>query len=111
LFPVSQNSISVNSLSENTLSENTVSGDSTDKVFEPRLYVYGDNFTPWSKIYVNGEKIGTQFIDANTLSVKISAMDLKNDGTDVLSVNQMGGNTILRSSNEIKISIVEETEE
>ena len=27
--------------------------------FNNRLYIYGDNFTKWSDIYVNGEKIST----------------------------------------------------
>lgn len=62
-----------------------------------KLMIYGENFTPWSKVFVNGDKVPTTYVSGNY--VKISADKLK-DG-DVLVVNQMGSsNTIFRSSNE-----------
>ncbi len=62
-----------------------------------KLMIYGENFTPWSKVFVNGDKVPTTYVSGNY--VKISADKLKNG--DVLVVNQMGSsNTIFRSSNE-----------
>lgn len=62
-----------------------------------KLMIYGENFTPWSKVFVNGSKVSTTYVSGNY--VKINADKLE-DG-DVLVVNQMGSsNTIFRSSNE-----------
>lgn len=62
-----------------------------------RLMIYGKNFTPWSKVFVNGTKVTTSYVSGNYLRIKTD--DLK-DG-DVLLVNQMGSsNTVFRSSNE-----------
>lgn len=96
---------------EEGVSENSVSDNSSKKKYVARLYIYGENFTPWSKVYVNDSKLSTQFIDENTISVKVSDLDLSEDGLDKLVVNQVGSNTILRSSNEtgltVDLSIVE----
>ncbi len=84
-----------------TISANDAQEMEKKKKYTDRVYLYGDNYTPWSKVFVNDSKISTQFIDEHTLSVKAS--DLKNlDPEDELTVNQMGGSTILRSSNSIK---------
>ena len=57
----------------------------------------GESFTKWSRVYVNGQKISTKYIDGNTLSVKAEAIS---EG-DMIVVNQLGSsNTIFRSSNE-----------
>lgn len=62
-----------------------------------KLMIYGENFTPWSKVFVNGSKISTTYISGNYLKIKTDDLE---DG-DVLVVNQMGSsNTIFRSSNE-----------
>lgn len=94
-----------------TVSEDSVSEDSAKKKYVARLYITGENFTPWSKVYVNGDKLATQFIDDKTLSIKISALDLLNDGTDSLVVNQVGSSTVLRSSNEVKLDLADDLAE
>jgi len=63
------------------------------------LYDLGANFTPWSKVFINGEKVYTSFISSSQL--KISTEHLA-EGDNTLVVNQMGSsNTIFRSSNEV----------
>ncbi len=60
--------------------------------------IIGKNFTKWSKVFVNGEKVPTTFVSSSRLRVKME--DLEND--DVIMVNQMGSsNTVFRSSNEM----------
>lgn len=59
--------------------------------------VSGKNFTRWSKVFVNGEKVTTYYI--NGVRLRINASDIS-DG-DVVVVNQMGsGNTVFRSTQE-----------
>lgn len=60
------------------------------------VYVYGSNFTEWSKVYVNGSKVSTSYLSDKVL--EIAASDV-NDG-DELVVNQVGSSsTVFRSSN------------
>ena len=62
------------------------------------LYINGANFTPWSRVFVNGDKVSTTFINASQLQIDISSLT---QGNNAITVNQMGsGNTIFRSSNE-----------
>lgn len=62
------------------------------------LYVLGANYTPWSKVFVNGEKVSTKFITSSQLRIKLSDLE---EGDNMMVVNQMGSsNTIFRSSNE-----------
>ena len=62
------------------------------------ICISGSNFTPWSKVFINGEKVSTAFISSSLL--RISA-DSISDG-DTIQVNQLGSsNTVFRSSNEI----------
>ena len=68
--------------------------------FNNRLYVYGENFTDWSAIYVDGERLSTRYESGQVLST--SADNVK-DG-DTIVVNQMGSSdTIFRSSNEYTV--------
>lgn len=63
------------------------------------LYVMGENFTPWSRVFVNGEKMSTTFISSTQLQIK---MEVLNEGDNTILVNQMGSsNTVFRSSNEV----------
>ena len=65
---------------------------------ETKLTLFGKNFTPWSKVYIDGEKVSTEYISGNCL--EISMADLK-AGSQIV-VNQVGSsNTIFRSSNTI----------
>ncbi|MCI8634246.1 MAG: sulfatase-like hydrolase/transferase [Eubacterium sp.] len=59
--------------------------------------ISGKNFTKWSKIYVNGVKVPTIYI--NNARLRMSARDIQ-DG-DTVVVNQMGsGNSVFRSTPE-----------
>lgn len=64
--------------------------------FNDRMVVKGENFTPWSKVYVNGEKVTTYYINGTQLWISSDAIK---EGDSVV-VNQMGSkSTIFRSSN------------
>ena len=66
--------------------------------FNGKLYLYGDNFTKWSKVYVNGEKVSTSYSSGQCLTID---EDSVNDG-DSIVVNQVGSSsTVFRSSNEM----------
>lgn len=59
--------------------------------------IIGRNFTKWSKVYVNGEKVDTVFLNSSRLRIPLDSIS---DG-DTIVVNQMGSsNTVFRSSNE-----------
>ena len=59
--------------------------------------ISGQNFTRWSKIYVNGVKVPTIYVSSSRL--RMNAADVQ-DG-DTVVVNQMGsGNSVFRSTPE-----------
>lgn len=60
--------------------------------------ISGQNFTRWSKVFVNGEKVPTTFVTNSRLRIRTD--DIK-DG-DTVVVNQMGSsNTVFRSTKEV----------
>ncbi len=62
-----------------------------------KLTICGENFTKWSKVFVNGEKIPTSYVSGNELFIDRSSVADK----DVITVCQMGSNnTVFRTSNE-----------
>ena len=62
-----------------------------------KIYISGSNFTPWTKVFVNGTKVPTSFISSSML--RISGDDAE-DG-DIITANIVGSsNTIFRTSNE-----------
>ncbi|MBQ8662542.1 MAG: sulfatase-like hydrolase/transferase [Eubacterium sp.] len=62
-----------------------------------KLNIIGKNFTPWSKVFVNGERVTTSYQSGTRLLIFLKDV---NDG-DTIVVNQLGaGETIFRSSNE-----------
>jgi len=64
---------------------------------EDRVVLKGKGFTMWSRVYINGEKVDTEYISGKEL--RIDASELK-DGCTIV-VNQNGSkSTIFRSSNE-----------
>ena len=70
-------------------------------LYNGRIHIYGENFTPWSKVYVNGEKVNTSYESGQVLT--INADQVEND--DKLVVSQLGSNnTIFRSSKEYVFS-------
>lgn len=71
------------------------------------LYINGSHFTAWSKVYVNGSKVDTDYINQKLLAIPLDEVE---DG-DKLMVNQMGSsNTVFRSSNEVTYEAQDATE-
>lgn len=74
------------------------------------LYLTGQNFTRWSKVFVNDEKVSTTYIDGTHLKISLNSLD---EGTNSIMVNQMGSSeTVFRSSNVIsfdKPEVIEDT--
>ena len=69
----------------------------TDEEGTEWVVLKGESFTNWSRVYVNGEKIGTTYVSGNELWIKAS----KIEDSDKVVVNQNGSkSTIFRSSNE-----------
>lgn len=68
--------------------------------FNGKLNIYGQNFTKWSKVFVNGEKVATDYQSGQHLTVKASAVT----NGDNIKVCQMGSSdTIFRESNEYTV--------
>lgn len=73
--------------------------------------LYGENFTKWSKVYVNNEKQKTKFL--NNTRIDLSEIELQEG--DVITVSQVGSsNTIFRTTNQYiyqegKLNVVEGT--
>ena len=69
----------------------------TDEEGTNWMVLKGESFTQWSRVYVNGKKVGTAYVSGNELMIRASGVS---DG-DTIVVNQNGSkNTIFRSSNE-----------
>ena len=60
------------------------------------MYVYGENFTAWTKVHINGEKCATKFISPQCLAISLNKYTI-NDG-DIINANVVGSGTILRAS-------------
>ena len=60
------------------------------------MYVYGENFTAWTKVHINGEKCATKFISPQCLAISLNKYTI-NDG-DIINANVLGSGTILRAS-------------
>ena len=85
-------------IDEVTLSKTLISPD------KKNLYIYGNNFTNWSKVFVNDEKVSTTFYNNGWLSISLDSIS---DG-DVITVCQMGSsNTVFRTS-ENELTYVDE---
>lgn len=75
---------------------------------QTELVIEGDNFTPWSKVYVNDTKIDTEYISGTELHV--AAGDVPDGST--LTVCQVGSSdTIFRSSSPVIVQIYDGTAE
>lgn len=61
------------------------------------LSVFGDNFTNWSRIYVNDTKMSTTFVSDRQLVLSADHVEELTDG-DILKVCQSSGKTIFRST-------------
>lgn len=67
-------------------------------ISDEKLFISGKNFTPWTKIYVNGEKIPTTFLGSSVLKIDRS---LVSDGDTLTACIVGSSNTIFRTSNEV----------
>ena len=64
---------------------------------EGHYTIYGENFTKWSQVYINGEKQSRKFINENRIKLKKSTLE----EWDVVTICQVGSsNTIFRESAE-----------
>lgn len=66
------------------------------------LSIYGENFTNWSRIYVNDEKMSTKFVSDRQVMLSAEQTQELETG-DVLKVCQVGSsNTIFRTTENAK---------
>lgn len=68
--------------------------------FNGKFHIYGDYFTKWSKVYVNGEKVPTTYESGQVLTI---SDDLVKNG-DIVTICQVGSsNTVFRESNQYTV--------
>jgi hypothetical protein len=82
-----------------------------DRIWETDQYYYiiGNNFTKWSKVYIDDEKVSTTYLSSRLLRIKKKTME---EGSHTLVVNQVGSSeSIFRSSNEVEYTREAEVEE
>lgn len=71
-------------------------------------YIIGENFTNWSRVFVNDTKVSTKYLSSKLLRIKKE--DIPSGDNEVV-VNQMGSSdTLFRSSNQMMLTKAEETE-
>lgn len=71
-------------------------------VDEKTLLVYGNGFTPWSKVYIDDKKLATHYISGECVEVALSDVP---DGS-LLRVSQVGSsNTRFRTTNAYKFEL------
>lgn len=67
-------------------------------LFGGKLHIYGDGFTKWSRVFVNGHKVSTAYQSGQHLT--IDGEDIRN--ADLIQVKQIGSSdTVFRESNEL----------
>lgn len=64
------------------------------KKVKNRVVIEGSGFTQWSRVYINGEKVGTEYVSGNELMVSTTRI---NPGDEVI-VKQMGAKSSVFSS-------------
>ncbi len=60
-----------------------------------KIFVYGENFTPYSVIYIDGHRRGTEFIDSGCIATKAGARP-----GDLITVAQLANDRVLLSETE-----------
>ena len=102
LYPATELQMGIKDISIKALHKNTTNN---------TLTVYGNNFTKYSKVFVNGEKVPTNFISTGMLTVNLNKVT---DG-DTIMVNIVGAQgAIFRSSNEytyVDPAVIHDTED
>ncbi|MDD3164958.1 MAG: sulfatase-like hydrolase/transferase [Oscillospiraceae bacterium] len=58
------------------------------------MYIYGDNFTPWSTVYRNGDDLPTTYISSSCLRID----ETKLRSGDHLTVSQVGSDAVILST-------------
>ncbi|MCD7981380.1 MAG: sulfatase-like hydrolase/transferase [Clostridiales bacterium] len=67
------------------------------------IVITGENFTPSSVVYINGEAVETEYVSGNELLASVSG---SGEGEISVVVNQVGSSeTVFRSSNEVSVSV------
>ena len=70
--------------------------------FDDEVHIYGQNFTKWSKVYVNGKKVATGYKSGQCLTIDSDSVQ----NGDTIVVNQLGSSdTIFRSSNPVVVNL------
>jgi hypothetical protein len=69
--------------------------------FDNKVHLYGDNFTKWSYVYVNGKKVDTHYESGQVLT--FSKDDIE-DGDSIVVSHVGSGEDVLRTSNKITYS-------
>lgn len=90
-------SIETENTEENISSENIESIEETNKLHTKNLVVKGINFNEFSKIYINGKYIKTEFIDSNTLVVNDIILE---PNSSIVVIQRTSGGGKLSSTNE-----------
>lgn len=73
--------------------------------FDNKVHIYGENFTKWSKVYVNGKKVPTSYKSGQCITIDADSAV----SGDKIVVNQLGSSdTIFRSSNEVVLNFNEQ---
>lgn len=79
-----------------------------ENIIDESIQIEGKNFTNWSRVFVNGTKVETRYINGNTLSIDPSLVS----AGDSIVVKQMGSsNSEFRLSNEVIYGEAPETDE
>lgn len=74
---------------------------SAEEETEPVISIKGKNFTPWSKVYINGSAVSTTYVSGSELEISPDALS---DGCKIC-IQQMGsGDTVFRRSNTITLA-------
>lgn len=80
----------------------------TVREIDDYAYVIGENFTRWSKVYVDDKKVSTKYLSSAILRIKAEELD---EGQNLVTVKQMGSSdTVFRTSNEYIMEKQIETE-
>lgn len=76
--------------------------------FDDELHIYGQNFTKWSKVFVNGKKVSTGYNSGQCIAINLSSVK----SGDVITVEQLGSNnTNFRESNPYQVILPEAVQE
>jgi phosphoglycerol transferase MdoB-like AlkP superfamily enzyme len=77
--------------------DETEDTETAEECYANLLQIRGGNFTPWSRVFINGQKVSTTYVNSHILLFDAAKLE---DG-DTVCVSQLGsGSTVFRSSND-----------